>query len=119
MAKISLNKPRYKHYGKEDTWSKPDQDQNKNQTLYQNELRKGGYSFYPTTDWWSPTFDDGTIAVSIIDYGIGTVKICINGGDDTMMALTNVTREEARKIVLKFPSIITMEYLRSIGFEFE
>ena len=86
------------------------------------------WSMHLAGESWNPCFDRGLIAVRINEprttkHGLpndaGKVKISIIGADDTCMMMICNSYEEAREIVKRFPIILTQEYLRSIGFEFD
>jgi hypothetical protein len=86
-----------------------------------------GYTFAPTTDDWSPTFPDGTVAVSRImespEYWQQkyperpAFKILVIGGDDTGLEKEFYTHLEAQEARDALPVIITMQDLLERGFE--
>lgn len=99
---------------------------------YQEGMRRGGYSFRPTTDSWAGTFPDGTVGIAIVpltkwvrgkcgrltkdDSNVIWYRVCVWGTDDTGMEIDNLSHDEARRIVLSLPSIITMADLATRGF---
>jgi hypothetical protein len=79
-----------------------------------------GYSKYLAAESWHPCFNGGFIAVGIHKPNLdGTVKISVIGADDTCMMKMCSSYENAREIVKRFPIILSMDYLSSVGFIFD
>lgn len=91
---------------------------------------------YPTSDDWHPTFSNGTVEIRVYAYydcypegtkPDGMIRICVRGADDTGMERDerlNMSKYEQRLIEIKYwlehklPNPITMDWLRSQGFNF-
>jgi hypothetical protein len=76
-----------------------------------------GYTFRPTTDDWSPTYPDGTVAMSsVIPLRNGQFRIAVWGGDDDGFERDFDTEPEARRTLAALPAIITKTDLKARGF---
>lgn len=87
---------------------------------YQTDMRRRGFSFRPTTDDWAGTFPDGTVGIALLSltnhrYSIKH-RVCVWGTDDLGMEIDVTSCDEARRIILSLPSIITMNDLLGRGF---
>ena len=88
-------------------------------TSYKNHLVLTGWSFYPTTDDWYPNFENNLIAIKSVQSLNDSEQFTViaMGADDFGLETLSLSQDEARSILLKLPSIITIDYLKSIGFE--
>ena len=93
-----------------------------------------GYSFYATTESWSPSFERGDEDIppgmrrngeGYDDWLVGGLVACcfflpnrvvFGGMDDTGMEQTFSDEAAARRFVCHLPSVITFDWLLSAGF---
>lgn len=88
---------------------------------HRSRLSLSGWSFYPTTDDWAPSFEaspereGGLVGITVIEDA-DSCRIYAKGLDDTGYERGGFTREQARRFMTRLPTIITMAWLQSQGF---
>ncbi len=90
---------------------------------HRSRLSLSGWSFHPTTDDWAGSFEatpereGGLVAMTVfVDPDTDSCRVYAKGTDDTGYERCGFTREEARRFMVRLPTIITMAWLQSQGF---
>lgn len=81
-----------------------------------------GYSFWPTSEDWHPSFEPpedlrgGFVIVRVVPLIRDGYRVIVRGADDTGRERDVATLDEARSVVLALPSVISFADLDALGF---
>lgn len=91
--------------------------------------RQHGCMMWATSDWWAGNYDGWRVRVRVgpryerivgsNDWReTGTWYISVGGNDDTACAIELPSHDAVRELLLLFPLVLTMRWLRDVGFVF-